>query len=272
MNARTGTIFAIAATLVSCQTRDTVDSIDIASVFDGSAGTWVDLTHTLSEDAVFWPTVEPFRMVQVAYGMTDAGYFYAANNFSAAEHGGTHLDAPIHFAEGKDTADEIPINRLIGPAVVVDVTGAENPDYLVSTGDLEEWEARHGPIPNGAILLIRTGWGDRWPDREQYLGTAITGPAAVPELHFPGVAPEAARWIVTNRSIGAIGIDTPSLDYGQSTAFESHRILYEANIPGFENVANLAQLPEVGSFVVALPTKIGGGSGGPLRIVAFVPI
>lgn len=271
MKIHTGTILTIASALVSCQAPGTANSINLASVFDGSAGTWVDLTHTLSEDAVFWPTVEPFRMVQVAYGMTDAGYFYAANNFSAAEHGGTHLDAPIHFSEGKNTTDQIPLSQLIGPAVVVDVVNRVEPDYLVTPQDLEQWESAHGQIPEGSIVLFRTGWGDRWPDRERYLGTATMGPAAVPELHFPGLAPETARWLVENRSVDAVGIDTPSIDYGQSSTFEAHRILYGANIPGFENVANLDRLPEAGSYVVALPTKIGGGSGGPLRIVAFVP-
>ena len=126
-------------------------------------------------------------------------------------------------------------------------------------------------IPDGSIVLFRTGWGDRWPDRLSYLGTERTGPGAVSELHFPGIHPEAARLLVDHRAISAVGIDTPSIDHGQSKGFESHVIFYSANIPGFENVANLSSVPELGAFLVALPMKVAGGSGGPLRIVAFLP-
>jgi kynurenine formamidase len=230
---------------------------------------WVDLTHAFDENAVYWPTARPFALDTVSWGMTDGGYFYSAFNFTAAEHGGTHLDAPIHFAEGRQAAHEIPLDRLIGPAVVVDVSArvGDNADYLVSVEDLEAFEDEHGRIPDGSILLLDTGWGRRWSDPEAYLGTTMTGPEAVPQLHFPGLDPDAARWLVEQRAIAAIGIDTPSIDYGQSTTFESHRILYEQNIPGFENVANLESMPVTGGYVVALPMKIRGGSGGPLRIV-----
>lgn len=245
----------------------------IAGVFSGEAGRWVDLTHAFSDSSIYWPTAEPFELDEVAFGTTEAGYFYAAYDFSAAEHGGTHLDAPIHFAEGGQAAHEIPLERLMGPAVVVDVAeeASADPEHLVGVDDLESWEAAHGPIPEGAIVLLRTGWGSRYGDREAYLGTSMTGPEAVPELHFPGLGPDAARWLVDRRSVSAVGIDTPSIDRGQSTDFMSHRILYEADVPGFENVAALDELPESGAYVVALPMKIRGGSGGPLRIVGFVP-
>jgi len=154
---------------------------------------------------------------------------------------------------------------------VVDVSEQATPDYQITVEDLAEWESRHGPIPPGTILLLRTGWGERWPDPFLYLGTDMKGPEAVPELHFPGLSPEAAGWLAENREIDAIGIDTPSIDYGQSTTFETHQILYGLNMPGFENVANLQEVPEWGAFLVALPMKIEGGSGGPLRVVAFIP-
>ena len=244
----------------------------IAGVFDGSAGRWVDLTHAYDASTVYWPTdTVGFQLEELAYGPTEGGWFYASYAFATAEHGGTHLDAPIHFAEGRRTADQIPLSGLIGPAAVVDVVDRAGPDYRVGVADLEAWEATHGSLPEGGIVLLRTGWGSRWDDRAAYLGTDLTGPEAVPELHFPGLDPAAAAWLVENRSVVAVGIDTPSIDYGQSTDFQAHVTLYSAEIAGFENVANLGEIPEAGAFVVALPMKIAGGSGGPLRIVAFVP-
>jgi len=237
-----------------------------------AGGTWVDLSHAFDSTTIYWPTAQPFHLEVVSAQRTAAGFYYAANNFSAAEHGGTHLDAPIHFAEGKWTADQIPLDRLIGRAVVVDVTAAVTTggaDYLVSIEDFTAWEVANGPIPEGAIVLIRTGWGARWPDRASYLGTTRTGQEAVAELHFPGIAPEAARWLA-GRHVRAVGIDTPSIDNGQSTTFTTHVVLLGENIPGFENVANLDRLPATGALVVALPMKIAGGSGGPLRMVAWI--
>ena len=244
---------------------------DYSAVFDGSGGRWIDLSYVYSEETLYWPTEDGFQLEELPYGETESGYFYSSYKISTAEHGGTHLDAPIHFSRGGMSAEQIPLDRLIAPAVVVDVAARATPDYLIDVGDLEEWERTHGRIPDGAILLLRTGWGERWPDRIGYLGTERTGPEAVAELHFPGIHPEAARWITDQRNVAAVGIDTPSIDYGQSTGFEAHVIIYGSNIPGFENVANLQEIPEVGAFVVALPMKVAGGSGGPLRIVAFVP-
>mgnify|MGYP002065381473 CR=1 FL=1 len=120
------------------------------------------------------------------------------------------------------------------------------------------------------VAQVRTGYGQFWPDRQKYLGTDQRGPEAVAELHFPGLHPDAARWLVQNRKIKAFGLDTPSLDYGQSTHFETHQVLNGANIPGFENIANLDQLPAKGSWVIALPMLIRNGSGAPLRMVALV--
>ena len=128
-----------------------------------------------------------------------------------------------------------------------------------------------GWLPEGAIVLLRTGYEEFWPDRVRYMGTDARGPEAVAELHFPGLHPDAARWLVTSRAINAIGLDTPSIDYGQSTHFESHQVLFAADIPAFENLANLGELPATGFIVIAMPMKIAGGSGGPLRIAAIVP-
>jgi kynurenine formamidase len=232
-------------------------------------GHWIDLSYSFDSTTIYWPTATPFHLQVVSAQRTPAGYYYAANNFAAAEHGGTHLDAPVHFAEGRHTTDQIPIEQLVGPAVVVDVTSKVTQggaDYLITPADLET--AGLDSVA-GMIVLFRTGWGSRWPDRQQYLGTTKTGAAAVPELHFPGIHPTAARWL-RDRRVKAVGIDTPSIDYGQSSTFETHQILLGADIPAFENVAHIDQLPKTGAFVVALPMKIAGGSGGPLRMVAWV--
>jgi len=230
----------------------------------------VDLTHPLDDETVFWPTGRGFALEKVAYGTTGAGFFYASNNFSTAEHCGTHMDAPIHFAEGRDTVDQVPLARCVGPAVVVDVReGCErDPDYRARVEDFEAWERRHGRVARGSIVLVRTGWSERWPDRKRYLGSEVPGDAS--DLHFPGIDPAAARWLV-ERGVDAVGIDTASLDHGPSEDFPTHRILNGANVPGLENLTALGDLPARGATVVALPIKIAGGSGGPCRIVALVP-
>ena len=212
-------------------------------------------------------------LMQGPKGYQDGGYYYEANSFQSAEHGGTHLDAPVHFSEGQWSVEQIPVERLIGASVVVDVSerALQNRDYQVSVEDFAQWEAENGKLPDGVIVLIKTGYGQYWPDREKYMGTARMGSEAVAELHFPGLHPDAAHWLITERSIDAIGLDSPSIDYGQSSLFEAHQILFSDNIPVFENVANLDSLPVYGFSVVALPMKIKGASGGPLRIVAILP-
>jgi kynurenine formamidase len=234
--------------------------------------TWVDRTYDFDSTTLYWPTAQPFRLQIVSAQRTPAGYYYAANNFAAAEHGGTHLDAPVHFAAGKHSTEQIPVTQLVGAAAVIDVSSqvASNPDYLITPEDVEAWERGHAAIPAGAIVVFRTGWGSRWPDRARYLGTMKTGAAAVPELHFPGIDPSTAHWLVAHH-VRAVGIDTPSIDYGQSRTFDTHQVLLGADIPAFENVAHVSALPATGAFIIGLPMKIRGGSGGPLRIVAVVP-
>lgn len=238
-----------------------------------AGGRWLDLTHEFSTNTLYWPTAKPFTLETEFHAHTGKGYFYTANRYSASEHGGTHIDAPIHFAEGGKTLDELPLDQLTGAAAVMDVSlkAQKNTDYQITVADVKEWESRHGRIPRSAILLFHTGHARHWPDAKKYLGTEERGANAVSKLHFPGLHPDAARWLVAERAIKAVGLDTASIDYGQSTLFESHRILLEKNIPAFENVNALDQLPPAGAYIVALPMKIKGGSGGPLRIVAWVP-
>jgi kynurenine formamidase len=231
----------------------------------------IDLTYPFDEHTIYWPTAKPFQLEVVSAQKTDAGYWYAANNICLAEHGGTHLDAPIHFAEGKHAADEVPVQQLIGPAVVIDVRtqSSKDADYQVTVADLEAWEKQHGRIPKGAIVLMLSGWGARWPDKKKYLGTDQPGDVA--NLHFPAFSQEVAEFLVSQRDIDAIGVDTPSMDYGQSKDFIVHQIINGANKPGLENVANLEKLPAKGATLIALPMKIAKGSGGPVRIIAVLP-
>jgi kynurenine formamidase len=238
---------------------------------DISSGRWVDLTHSFNENSVYWPTAEMFKKTEVFHGHTAGGWFYSAYNFSAAEHGGTHMDSPIHFAEGAHTTDQVPVRQLIGPGFVIDVSDkvAKQVDYQVTVADIEAFEAMHGQIPAGAIVLLNTGRARLYPDREAYMGTAERGEDAVPKLHFPGLSEEGAALLVS-RKIGAVGIDTPSIDHGQSKDFAAHVKLMTNNIPAFENVADMRALPATGTTIVAMPMKIEGGSGGPLRIIAHV--
>ena len=231
----------------------------------------VDLTHAFGANTLYWPTATSgFQLQQLSHGPTPGGYFYAANAFCSPEHGGTHLDAPIHFGEGKHTADQVPLDRLVGPAVVIDVrdSAAANPDYRLTEADVLAFERRHGSIAPGTIVLLRTGWGRRWPNRRQYFGDDTPGDAS--NLHFPSYGEDAARLLVRERRVAALGVDAASIDYGRSTDFMVHRIAAEANVPGLENLANLDQLPPRGALVVALPMKIENGSGGPLRAIALI--
>ena len=161
----------------------------------------------------------------------------------------------------------------MGAAAVIDVSeqAGSDPDYQVRVADIENWESAHGPLQEGAIVLLYTGYGRYWPDRLTYMGTDERGADAIAKLHFPGLHPDTARWLVSERNINAIGLDTPSIDYGQSSLFESHRILFAEGVPAFENVANMGELPATGAWVIALPMKIEGGSGGPLRMIGLVP-
>ncbi|WP_075350672.1 cyclase family protein [Algoriphagus marinus] len=235
---------------------------------------WVDLTHSFDSSTLYWPNnPTDFEHDTDAYGTTDLGYFYSSYSLSTPEHGGTHLDAPIHFSEGKLTSDQIPLSSLIGKAIVIDVSekALKDRDYLISEEDVKQWESTHGQIDPNQIVLFKTGYGKFYPDRESYFGTAKKGDEAIPELHFPGISAACATWLVSERKIKAIGLDTPSLDYGQSKAFEAHQVFMGANIPGFENVANLENLPAKDFYIMALPMKIKDGSGGPLRIIAGLP-
>jgi kynurenine formamidase len=231
----------------------------------------IDMTYNFDSTTVYWPTAKSFGWEKDFWGMTALGYFYSSASYGASEHGGTHLDSPVHFSQGKATTEQIPVTKLIGPAAVIDISAAcdKNPDYLLTVTDIKNWEKRFGRISDNGIVLIRTGWGKHWPNRKLYLGSDTPGDTA--NLHFPGISKEAAEFLATQRKIDGVGVDTASLDYGQSKDFIAHRILNGASIYGLENVANLDQLPPTGATLIALPMKIKGGTGGPTRIIAILP-
>lgn len=258
--------YLLLVVLTACQTKTPGEK-------SFSSLRWIDLTYTFDSTTLYWPNnLKGFQHSTDAEGQTPLGYYYSSYSICTPEHGGTHLDAPIHFAAGKLTADQLPLSSLTGVAVVVDVSARAltDRDYLISVADIEAWEKEHGVLPDQTIVLFRTGYGKFYPDRGKYFGSPKVGLEAIPELHFPGIDPATAQWLVDKRKVKAVGLDTPSIDFGQSKDFKTHQVLMGANRPAFENVANLDQLPAKGIYVVALPMKIGKGSGGPLRIIAGV--
>jgi len=232
----------------------------------------VDLSHAYDENTVYWPAKPPaaFELKQLHYGETPGGWFYASNSLCTAEHGGTHLDAPIHFAAERLTTEKLPLEQLIAPAIVIDVRDKTRNDrsYRLTTADVVDFERRNGRIEEGTIVLLHTGWSKRWPDREAYLGDASREDAS--KLDFPSYGEDAARLLVEERKVAMLGVDTASIDYGKSKDFIVHRIAADKNVAGLENLTNLDQLPAAGFTVIALPMKIAGGSGGPVRVVALV--
>lgn len=230
----------------------------------------IDLTYAFGPDTIYWPTGESFSLEPVFQGYTAEGYWYTANNLRMAEHGGTHMDAPLHFGKGKAAADQVALESLIGPAAVIDVREqtSKNRDYQLQIGDILRWEQRYGRIPDGAFVIMHSGWGRHWGEPKTYLGS--DRPGAVEDLHFPGFSPQAVRFLIEERNVGAIGIDTASIDHGPSKDFQVHQIVAEANKPAFENLANVSALPHVGALIIALPLKVAGGSGGPARVIALV--
>ena len=229
----------------------------------------VDLTHTFDQTTLYWPTDQAFQHERTAWGRTEGGYWYSSFTYGGSEHGGTHLDAPIHFGEGKRAAADIPVEQLIGPATVIDIAAKcqGDADYQLSVADVESHEQQHGSIDPDDIVLIRTGWSRFWPDAKKYLGSDAPGDTS--DLHFPGVSPEAAE-ILVERGVAVVGIDTASIDHGPSNDFRTHQVFASAQVACLENVAWLEELPPAGALVMALPMKIGGGSGAPCRIVAFL--
>jgi len=230
----------------------------------------IDLTYSFNEQTIYWPTAKSFEHEKVAWGKTETGYFYSSANYCASEHGGTHLDAPIHFAEKGWTSDQIPIERFVGPAFVIDISEqcSKNADYTLTVEDIRNWEKKNGKIPANSIVLLRTGWGKFWPDKKKYLGDDKPGETS--NLHFPSFSKASAEFLVNEIKVKAVGIDTASIDPGTSKDFIAHQIFTGANVYGLENVAHLDQVPVKGATLIALPMKIENGTGGPVRIIAVL--
>jgi kynurenine formamidase len=232
----------------------------------------VDLSHSYGEDTLYWPTSpSAFEKEELAYGVSEGGWFYSSYSVSTPEHGGTHIDAPIHFSEGGDSTEKIPLRRLIAPAVVIDVSdkAAANRNYRLTAEDVREFENEHGKIAAGTIVLMRSDWSKHWPDALAYLGDDTPGDAS--RLQFPGFGAEATKVLAEERRVAMLGVDTASVDYGKSQDFIVHRIGAAQGVANLENLTNLDQLPAIGAMILALPMKIEGGSGGPVRVVALVP-
>ena len=243
-----------------------------AQTLDLRAYRIVDLTHPFDEQTIYWPTSpSKFELKQLTSGKTVGGYFYSSYTLCTPEHGGTHLDAPLHFAEGHPSIGNVPLDRLMGPAVVIDISkqAGGDPLYRLTQDDVAAFERAHGKIAPGAIVLLRTDWSRFWPNVKQYLGDDTPGDAS--KLKFPGYGVEAARLLVEERKVAVLGIDTASIDYGPSTDFMAHRIGAAQDVVNLENLTGLSDLPPTGATVIALPMKIAKGSGGPVRVVALLP-
>ena len=240
----------------------------------GAQGNILDMTYAYDGNTIYWPNASAFKLTAEFHGTTERGYWYAANFYAASEHGGTHADAPLHFAKGGRSIDQIPLAEWIGPAVRIDATQqcAGDRDYLLSVEDIKKWEKKYGRIPAGAWVIMYTGIGTQfYPDPKRVLGTDKKGLPALPELSFPAFSRESAEFLTRERNIKGIAIDTPSIDYGKSQDFWVHRTICGADKLGLENIANLDLLPATGATLYVIPMPIRGGTGAPARAFAILP-
>jgi kynurenine formamidase len=252
------------AALMTFLSQDTKDRAKLERVPSGKTRV-LDLSYAISDKLVPWPGDDKYFEAKVNASVEKNGYF--TRSFWMLEHYGTHLDAPAHFPPGKTTVDRIPVKQLFGPAVVIDVRGEANKDadYLLPLARVEDWEKRHGKIPEGAIVLLRTGWASRWPDVKRYRNQDAAG-----AMHFPGFSAEAAN-VLIERKVSGLGCDTLSIDYGASKDFAVHHLSLGAGLYHLENLADLTELPETGAFLIVAPIKLESGSGGPVRVFALLP-
>jgi kynurenine formamidase len=247
-------IAAACLTWLGCSARPTAPAVPRV----------IDLGHALDEGDPSWEGKAVYSRGPVAT-MEKDGYF--ADRFVTDSHFGTHVDAPAHFGPGGQTVELIAANRLVRPGVCIDITGLAtgNEDYQLTPADIESFERANGAIAEGTIVLIATGWDRRWREAGRYMNERDG------VKHFPGVSAEAAALLARDRKVAAIGIDTPSVDYGPSTDFAAHHVTAPLGVYQIENAARLTELPRKGFLVVVAPVKLTGGSGAPARVFALLP-
>jgi kynurenine formamidase len=250
----------------SAAAQEPAAALTLDDVVSGRA-TMIDLTYPLNDSSPYWPgeNYQPFKLVTIATLEKD-GVLSKAVSFP--EHLGTHIDAPNHFEAGQPSVDQIRPEQLVAPGVVIDIAvkAEANADYALTLEDVTIWEATHGPVPNGAVVLIHSGWGRFWTNYDRYKNQDVRG-----ALHFPGCSQAAAEYLVNERQVRGVGIDTLSIDPGISKTFDVHHVLNAAGRYALENVARLDELPAVGFFLIIAPIKIEHGTGGPTRVLAIVP-
>ncbi|XP_072030364.1 isatin hydrolase-like [Amphiura filiformis] len=229
-----------------------------------------DLTHAQDGDAIAWPIYPQYNFTILQRGLTEDGYWLEYNAFEMAEHSGTHMDAPCHFGEGGLRVHQIPLEKLVGPGVIINVKSKveNNNDYRLALSDIQDWENKYNIIPDGAIVFMNAGWSQKYPNKTLVFGSDDHMDPTT--FHFPGWHEDTVDWLLKNRNIHVIGGDTPSFDYGLSTTYPVHKLLGANNIPGMENVANLDSIPESGSIIYVAAFKIYDGSGSPSRVFATV--
>jgi kynurenine formamidase len=222
----------------------------------------LDLTHVLGTQFPLFPGAAPFR-IQQAVSHDKDGYYGSILTYW--EHSGTHMDAPVHFAPNGLFVDQLKVENLVVPAVVINITEKvrRDPDSVVTPDDIRAWERRYGRIPDNAAVLMASGWGARAGSVEAFRNTDSSG-----VMHFPGFGKEAIDLLLTERRIAGIGVDTLSLDHGPSTTFAVHYTLLPTNRWGLENLANLEAIPPSGATLFVGAPKIAAGSGGPTRVMA----
>ncbi len=237
----------------------------------------IDLTAPLDSGTPVIRLPEPFGNTQ-SFALheisryDERGPAWYWNNIATGEHTGTHFDAPVHWATGRDGDDisQVPVARLIAPAVVLDFSGqaAADPDFLLEIEQVKEWESGHGPLPDGGWLLYRTGWDARSHDQTAFLNANDSGP------HTPGISVECAQWLARDTGILGLGVETVGTDAGAAHSFDPpfpcHASLLGAGKYGLTQLQNLARLPVTGAVVIAGPLPITGGSGSPCRAIALV--
>jgi kynurenine formamidase len=261
---RSSLFFACLVALSSILSQDMRHDSLLEGIHSGKTRV-LDLSYAINDKLVPWPGDTKFFEAKINASVEKNGYF--TRSFWMLEHYGTHLDAPAHFPPGKDTVEQIPAKQFFGPAVVIDVRAesAKNMDYQLTAARVEEWEKLHGPVPEGAIVLLRTGWSSRWPDVKKYRNQDVRG-----KMHFPGFSAAAAKLLI-ERKVNGLGCDTLSVDYGASDDYSVHHLALGAGLYHLENLADLSELPETGAFLMVAPIKLEGGSGGPVRVFALLP-